>query len=270
MALTDNCDFYISVDEVGINRVARHIYLQRPSLFHYGTLHFVEHPESLCHRIEFHPEVVRRKNPLLTREDLFEVPGTGGMYGLEFCMQFVRFVLDFHPGNAVALPPELNPPLATQHLALAATVVGGFGCPNPKRLPIYSLKAGHSSDLRETTSSEKEPLPIDHLHCFSLDLNAVLHVERANIGGDEYLCPILDGLEVVDISPPGLEGSLECVLGTTLRLALLPKLRIAVKDIAFEIADSFQLVLAPISPAVPNNPSIDGDQISILFNLEDV
>ena len=49
--------------------------------------------------------------------------------GLNYCVQLVNAKIDFYPGNAINLPPQLNPPLGAQKFALFARVCGGLDCP---------------------------------------------------------------------------------------------------------------------------------------------
>ena len=55
MALTSNCDLFVSVNEAGINQVVRHVMLQRPSLFNYGTVGVSRNLQLLCSPIDAAP-----------------------------------------------------------------------------------------------------------------------------------------------------------------------------------------------------------------------
>lgn len=278
MAFTDNCDVFGSIHEDGFNTIVGHVARQRPSLFNYGTRFFALRPEMLCHRIDAHPEVTRRGNPLITIEDPLPIPGTNGLYGLDFCIQLVKLAIDLHPGNAVGLPPELAP-LGRQGVAFEVEACAGILCPDQKiaekigddlasRPPVTGDK---ESDPLETPSLPPRPLPGDKVHCFCLTVFAVAHIERLNVRGEEFLVVRLDGLEIVDIKPEGLEDALECYVATILRLAVLPKLRVAVRTLLMDINESLDpslnLELTPLSPAVPNNPAVEDDQIKVFASF---
>jgi hypothetical protein len=57
MALTDNCDVFLSVNESGLNRVVKHLTMQRPSLFNIGSPAIVVNPQLLCSPVTRHPVV---------------------------------------------------------------------------------------------------------------------------------------------------------------------------------------------------------------------
>lgn len=282
MALTDSCNVFASFGEDGINRVARHIMLQRPSLFNYGTDLFVAHPELLCRRIEYHPEVVRRGNPLITLEDPLPIPGTGSLYGLHFCAQLTQLQIDLHKGNQFALPPELDP-LPHQSLALHAEVCAGIACPHaeiadgigdsfdypPVQLP--GQKHGDRKDpKRDQDRPPIQPVPPGRkIECFCLSLFAVAHIEILNPSTGSVLAIRLDGLEIVDIAPSGLETAIECYVATTIRIGILPRIRVALDTMVFELGKfgSLSVSPTPISVDVPNNPAIEDDQTKVFVNV---
>ena len=230
-------------------------------------------------------------------------------------LQITRMEVDFAPGNAVSLPPELSP-LAKQRFALHGQVCGGLGCPSEdtlrefeqmerRRLEQKQLEkerraalAARSSyftglmlqenDLRlEQTYRAAthgaldgrvlaEPvvvvppiaLPSRELTCFCVDFFAVGHVEQSTFAGKPVLTPRLDGFEIVDLRPQGLEDSLECYISSLVRLTVLPRVNIEISKI-FPVADLFTvaLALAPVSAALPNSPAIEDDQAKVFINL---
>ena len=66
MALTSNSDFYVAIQDAGINRLVRHVMRKRPSLFNYGTSLVASNPQLLCQNIDVAPEVLQAGNPLVT------------------------------------------------------------------------------------------------------------------------------------------------------------------------------------------------------------
>lgn len=98
---------------------------------------------------------------------------------------------------------------------------------------------------------------------------AVLHFDRISVNGMEYIVLRLDGFEIVDILPNDLESGLECYVATILRVGILPKIRIAVDTMIFEVGGILNLSagLTPISNDVPDNPAIEEDQVKIFVDL---
>lgn len=289
MAFTDNSDLFGSINEDGINRAARHIMRQRPSWFNYGTALFLTRPELLCARIVAHPSVLQRGNPLITVEDPLPLLGSDGTLGLNFCAQLTKARIDFHPGNAVPLPPELAP-LSAQRVALYAQVCGGIGCPrrditSGDRPPISTherppLKGGGREAAPERPPDPERPrrppipLPFDRLTCFCLDLFAVCHVEVVGSPGQQRVTGRLDGLEIVDVEPNGLESTIECYLATLVQIVLLPRLSILLDTFVFDIPvegitnATVTVSATPTSAAVPNNPAVEADELRVFIDVE--
>ncbi|HKO61288.1 MAG TPA: hypothetical protein VJV03_09025 [Pyrinomonadaceae bacterium] len=315
MAFTNNCSLFAAIDEEGINRIVRHIMRQRPSLFNYGTAFLRDHPEYLCERIDVHPWVTARGNPIITVEDPLPIIGTDGSLGLNFCFQLTRAEIDFHPGSVFDLPPQLRP-LNEQRFAFHVRVCGGLGCASreffdrlkprealPERefrkamlrnsqnafqgsserfvgmdsAAVAYADTRYTKDDREFKEEEPKPklpprpIPFDKLDCFCLDLFAVGHFELTGAVGNQRLVGKLDGLEIVDIQPEGLENSIECYLKLLIHMVILPRLSIALEVLVFEILDgnaTITLAATPISATVPHNPAIEDNKLKIFVNME--
>lgn len=290
MAFTDNCDIFGAVDELGINLVVAHVMRQRPSLFNYGTNLFLTRPDLLCVRIRATPDVTNRGNPLFTLEDPLPIIGTNNQYGLHFCFQLTKVEVDFHPSSVFTLPPELSPPLKAQRFAFRVQVCAGLGCPSQEALKRLE-EAGVIDDFPEhggsntggQTHGDKRreeprpqlpprPLPTDRLDCFCLDLFAVGHFEiQGAPGSQQFVVAKLDGLEIVDIEPKGMENSIECYLKLLIQLVLLPRLKFALEKISFEILDNLATVTlfaTPISVKVPHNPAVEENKLKVFINME--
>lgn len=134
MPFTDRSDLFGAVHEEGINRVVRHIMRQRPSLFNYATPFFRRRPDLLCTPIVADQKVIDARNPLFTVQDPLPILGAPVKIGLNFCVQLTDFQIDFHPGNAIQLPPQLGT-LPAQRLALRARACVGIDCPPDDILP---------------------------------------------------------------------------------------------------------------------------------------
>lgn len=268
MAFTDFCDVFGSFHEDGFNRILNHIQQQRPSLFNYGTEDMLKKQKLYCHPIEAHPAVKEFDNPLITISPYLPIPGYEGPFGMSYLMQLTKVQIDFHKSNSIELPSELDPPLQEQHFALQASFCVGMGCPDKRVIDYLSdldldKILGKVSDKDFTTGKPEYGLPFDKMNCFCLDVYAVLHMERR----EDEIVMRLDGFEIVDIRPLGLENALECYVETIIRLSVLPKLKLQLNDLVFNIEDYISIEPTPISGDVPFNPSVADDRLSVFVNL---
>jgi len=283
VALTSNCDVFASLSETAINNVVRNVARQRPSMFNYGTASFVANPRLMCRPIEVAPNLPSNQ-PRVTLENPLPIPGTGGAWGLEYCAQLTKLRIDFHPGQLIQLPPELNPPLKAQRLALQVQACGAIACPSPRILgaisdkeadrypPIDPAEALRGTDKRpQAPERPPQALPPDskRIHCFCLDVFAIASVRRDQSSSGPTLAIELEGLEIVDIEPDGLEDSIECLISATISLGVLPRLRLFVQDIILSLGTygSLTIGLTPISAKVPFNPSIANDELDVFVSV---
>lgn len=271
MAFTSSSDLYGAAHEDGFNLIVQHVMQQRPSLFNYGTASFLQNSNELfCKKIEAHPEVTRRENPLASSIDFLPVPGTN--LGVEFCLQVTSMAIDFHPGNQFDLPNELNPPLNRQQASVHIEVCAAIACPEREIVErvadeLASLPSQEGKDKNGKEDGKPvQPLPFKTIECFCLDIFATAHSELIGSEYDKKLGFRLDGLEIVDIKPEGLENSLECYVETIIRLSLLPNLRFPITTLLLEIPDLFSVAFSPAS--VINNPAVEEDQVKLFVDLE--
>jgi hypothetical protein len=270
MALTDHCDLYAAIHEDGVNLTIRHIMRQRPSLFNYATAEVAANRELWCSPVQFTPDVVKYGNPLFTVMNPLPVFGADAPpIGLGFCAQLTRAVIDFYPGNTIALPPELNPPLKTQRFALELQVCGAIVCPSQKEvdgIPVTPPDAA-GKDVRQ------KPPPIvlrGQLNCFCLDVFAVGHFERQTIAGKECVVGKVDEMDIVDIKPDALEENVLCYLMTTANVVLREKLAISIEQLtlSFPLFGLATVMLAPTpNPPVPHNPAVEDDQLKVFITM---
>lgn len=291
MGFTDKCDIFASFHEDAFNNLLRHAMRQRPSLFNYATKAIAGKPQTLCERIDVHPIVSKRGNPVVTIVDPLPIPGT--VYGMNFSVQLVDLRIDFHPGNQFNLPPELAP-LGKQRFALRLKACAGIGCPPDEYLdrlipppedPNKKTKnpnqpfgeAKDQRDEREKTPQPLIPLPTGGLICFCLEAFIVGSMSFETYYEKPFLEMNLGGFEIVDIKPEGLENGIECYVKTMLRLAVLPQLRILVEATVLDLKDYLdnlkKSVIIKIKPTpgsadVPNNPAIEDNQVRIFVNME--
>jgi hypothetical protein len=267
MTLTNNSELFSSVHEDAINNVAKHIMRQRPSLFNYGTAYIAARPELLCERIDFDPAVIQRGNPLITIEDPLPVLGTNGLLALNFCFQLTKVEIDFYPGRGITLPSELNPPLAQQKFSLHVRVCGGIGCPSDT-VKEWIPPIEKQKDITVTVPDTIIPTP-KKMECFCLDLFAVGHIEVTGPIGNQKLSGKVDGIEIVDVKPEGLENSIECYLNLLIQLVILPKTSIALENVVFGILDLATITLSPspTSTSIPHNPAIEDDRLKVFIDM---
>jgi hypothetical protein len=275
MAFTDNCDLYAAVHEDGVNRTIRHIMRQRPSLFNYATAGVATNRELWCEYVDHMPDVVKYGNPLFTVLPPLPVIGADSPpVTLDFCAQVVEAAIDFHPGKGFALPPQLNPPLAEQSFALRFKLCGGVACPSERDLlgiPVLDPKAGaHAAGIADI----REKIPPVHIpgkpQCFCLEVFVVGRFVRELILGQQRLLAKVDGIEIVDVEPNGLEQNLECYLRTAVTLVLRQKLAIPLATFFVELP-LFGLGTVSLSPTpnppIPHNPAVEEDQLKAFVTM---
>ncbi len=281
MGYTDHCDIFASFHEDGFNEIINLVRRQRPSLFNYATANVASNLELLCKTIDTHPIVSIRSNPLVSIVDPLPVPGTN--YGVNFAVQLADLRIDFHPGDEFGLPPELNPPLKEQRLAMKLSLCGGVGCPPEDIIDKLIPPPKNPEEKPNDPEHEQEnvpliPLPTRKLTCFCIDAFVTGGVRNVTYSGKPYLEPFLDGFEIVDIEPTGIENSLECYIGLMLKLTVLPGLRILLQHAPLNLTqgatDLFptptNVVLSPmpISAGLPHNPAIEEDQLKTFIKVE--
>jgi len=270
MAFTDNCDLYAAIHEDGVNRVIGHIMRQRPSMFNYATADIAGNRELWCERVEFTTDVTKYGNPIFSIQQPIPVFGADSPpVTLGFCAQLTKAELDFHPSNVISLPPELHPPLQKQRFALHFRVCGAIGCPSERVIEAIPVLPKQTAAALEVPSVPPVHVP-GELDCFCLDVFVVGHFERALIAAQESLLGKVDGVEIVDIEPDGLESNLECYIRTAVSLVLRQKLAIPLATFffSFPLFGMGTVVLTPTpNPPVANNPAIEDDQLKAFITM---
>lgn len=280
MAFTDNCDVFLDIDEAAINRVVRHFRRQRPSTFNLGSPALVANPDRACAKIDAHPVVLQRGNPLVGLGPALPIPGT--VYAVEYVVQLAALDVDVSAGNVFALPPELTP-LADQSIAAHARVCAGLGCPPgeivdglAQRADLVLARPAVAGRPPRPLPSDRPPsrpprvveLPFRELDCFCLDLFLTGGAQFAGPSGDEHVAARLGGIEIVDLTPTGLEDAIECYASLVVRLALLPQLRVPVIRFVTALASVGTLTVEPTpAPKVPHNPALEDDQIKVFLDV---
>jgi hypothetical protein len=269
MAFTDSCDLFGAVHEDGVNRVIRHIAVQRPSLFNYATADIAHNPKLWCARVPYTGDVVKHGNPLFTIMDPLPLLGADAPpVAIGFCAQLTRAQIDFHPGNTIDLPGELSPPLAEQRFSMTFQFCAALACPPQDLVDQIPVDRPGAQD-RDRDKRPPIVLP-GRTKCFCLDVFVVGHVERALIAGRESLLARVDAMDIVDIKPDALEDTIVCYLQTTLNVVFREKLAIAIQTLmlSFPLFGLATVTLAPTpNPPVPNNPAVEDDQLKAFITL---
>jgi hypothetical protein len=286
MAFTDHCDVFASINESALRRVISHFTRQRPSLFNYGSAGVQQRPELLCRPIDAHPVAVARGDVLITALPSLPVVFTDNPpLQMDWCVQLSKAALDVHPGNAVALPPELDP-LGEQRLAGQLAVCAGLGCPEEalrELVPRPQLSVGRGSPTDrfaverrddKPPRPDKPPLPpvtvpTRNLECFCLEADLVAGADFVGPAGDQHFRGIFGGLEIVDLAPQGMEDAIECYAKLVAIFGLLPKLSMPVIRFTTELLGLVALAIEPTpsSSDVPNNPALEDDSIKLFIDL---
>jgi hypothetical protein len=265
MALTDNCDVFVGVNEAALNRLVTHVFRQRPSLVNIGSPSVVANPDLLCSSITpAHPVVVQRKNPLVKLGPDLPVAGTPLL--MEYAFQLAAAEVDIHKNDIVTLPPELSP-MRTQSMAVHARVCAGLGCPGD-RIDVGRLPTGPIITTHVPKPPRKIFVPFRELECFCLDLFVALGADFAGPAGDQHLLGRLDGLEIVDLAPTGLEDAIECYAKLAIQFGLLPQLALPVIFFSQGVPGVATISVEPtVPPAVANNPALEDDTLKLFLDV---
>lgn len=282
MALTSNSDIFGRFEESAFNTIIREMMEQRPAMFNYASNDVLKF-DSFCSPIKINPVLESMGVDKCTIVDPLPIIGLNApKVGVDFCVQLKELKIDFRPDNQIVLPPELGS-LALQEFSLKGTVCAGINCgglvvrPKPDK-KLADLKVTPKDlqkkfpDLQQDKKADlqKPPrgihfFPAERLNmsCFCLSLYAKVVVVREN----GFLKLKLVGIELEDIAPLGLENAIECYLRQMLDYVVFPKMKLAINDLIFNAGSYFTLGLAPVSAAIPFNPNISNDSLSVFINL---
>ena len=269
MAFTDNCELYAAVHEDGVNRVIDHIRRQRPSWFNYASAEIAGNRELWCINPEFTKDVTKYFNPIFKVVPPIPIIGSESpAVFVGFSAQLTRAQIDFHPGELIGLPPQLNPPLENQKFSLAFRVCGGLVCPDDKELEQIPVGPPAQTAAGAPAPENRPPIVLrGKPDCFCLDVFVVGHFEHTPTG---YLLGKVEDVEVVDVTPDPLESSIECYLKTAVNVALRQKLALSIEalTLSFPLFNLATITLFPTpNPPVPNNPAIEEDQLKVFITM---
>jgi hypothetical protein len=295
MAFTSLSPLFAAVHEDGINALIRQLMHRNPTLFNYGSDAFVARPELLCNDIAVWPPLRSSGAKVVKRMQPLPIPGND-QYGLEWGMQITDLQIDFHKGSVLSLPPQLPQPLPEQHLAIKASACFALGCPGdraliaqPPNFPPIDVGTPDKHELERRRREEEERrrreaatgddrdkglvkelvplLPQDKV-CACLDMYAVAHVRRIDNGTVSLVDVVLDRLEIVDITPDGLESLLECYASTALRWGVLPRMRLAFHTLSLTLPLQLGMINVTPTTTVPHNPAIEDDQLKLFLDVD--
>ena len=272
MSFTSNSDLYVAIHDGGINRIVKHVMRQRPSLFNYGTEFVAQNPRLACSQIDASPDVIKAGDPLFTIMGPLPVFSTDPLLQLNFSAQLTKGLIDFHPSNVFSLPPELGASLANQNFGIFFSVCAGIGCIKEivRDMPIPIL-GPNSKPNREPI--KLPPMPTPKLECFCLDLFATGSCRIFGTVPYQTIVPKVEGIEIVDIKPEGIENSIECYAFLVLNQGILPQIGKTISEMAFgiiKIPDSLGTIQIAAATAVPNNPAIEENQLKSFINIHDI
>jgi hypothetical protein len=288
-------DLYVALEEQAIRCIVETVMLQRPSLFNYATPGFIQHPELMYTHIAVHPAVQARNNPLITVlkqplpvfgtrmfEEMNQPPPENGQeqpklpdyYSLNYFAQVTSVQVDFSPGNVIAMPPEL-PALPDQHFAFRLAVAAGVGFPSAEM------------DLSRRPSTEILPAlaPIQSVCKFPMEVVLTGYVSRS--ADVEKLLDIgVDGFEIVDLQPSGLECIIESYVKMEAQQVIIPQLltylRAELPGLILPIVmqqkpgspvtlpHAVKVTLTPVSQVIPRNPAFQSDAVQTYAHLVEI
>jgi len=281
MPLTSNCDAIGIIPEDAFNKIINQVMYQMPATFNYATENLIKQ-KLFCSSIYADPVLEQMGKTIVTQVDQIPVFGTNS--GFDFCLQVKDLKLDFHPSNTIVLPPELGS-LAVQQFALSIKICAGLSCGNfahvvfnPKLLTsnVAKVSSVNTLDLKNFLKKKISdvfdmdkgivfnPLFNNSLSCFCLEVSAKLTV----VNDSDFLSLKLIGLEIKDIESVVLENIIECYVKRILQETVFPKMQIAMSKLVFGL-DSYATVLPmPTSSALPFNPSITNNNLTVYLKIQ--
>jgi hypothetical protein len=260
-------DLYAAITDDAVNRIIGLLHVQAPYLFNYvaPSIKLQTDPQGnftgivdnwlTCSDVAPDPPAgiprYRRIPPL-------QLPGVA--VKLPYSIQLIEVKVDFHPSDQVTLPAELLPPLAEQRFAIQAVVEFGLACVPPAAVRV----AGLGTFGGNVPVTQLPVLPVDSLTCFVVQIFAVGHltVDPAS----QQIRMEVDGLEILDVAPSGLEEAIECYLIAMLKAAILPGLVLALQTIPINTL-GLTAVTPTLTAGLPNNPAIEQNELRVWLDL---
>jgi hypothetical protein len=262
-------DLYGAISDNAVNRIIDHLHARAPYLFNYvapsiklltdaqGNFTGIVDNWVVCSDVAPDPPP---GVPRYRRIPPFQLPGIA--VKLPCSIQLIQLTVDFHPGDIVTLPDELNPPLAEQRFAIEATVQFGLAC-----VPAAAVAfPGFRTFGAQIPLTQLPVLPVDSLTCFILQIFAVGHLTVDPGGGAQQIKMEVDGLDIVQIQPSGLEEAVECYLIAMLKGAILPGIVLALQTIPIHSL-GLTSVTPTLTAGLPNNPAVEDNELRVWLDL---
>jgi len=230
MSLTETHEVFASVHEDALNDLIRAFCTDRPRYLVYGS-----------------PAFVPVTTIAETTMPAIAFPGVPG--GIQWRIQLSIPRVDLHKQTS-PLPPEL-----TLGPGQFSASLGVRLCLDCRRLKIDPRpprdKQGTPGHDQPRDERQGRPHPLSELTCCGLAVFAVGHLAHVlTATGEDAIALDVDGIEIVDITPPELESVLECLLFMILQ-AVLAEIRLPLRALR---AGAFSLSLT-------QGPFIEDDQI---------
>lgn len=121
--------------------------------------------------------------------------------------------------------------------------------------------------------------PVDKLECFCMELFATAKGEFEGQAGNQRLDLGIDGIELKDLAPEGLEKSIECYMRILMDRVILPQVSDAVSELIFRMQEipaltegdpSMGSIQISAATAPAHNPAVEENQLKVFLNLEEL
>lgn len=235
MSLTDTQRVFASIHESALNDLLNAFFGARPRYLRFGS-----------------PAFVPATHVTATQMPAIAFPGLPG--GIEWAVQFDRPRVDLHEPDD-ALPPPLALP------------AGGFALRTGVKLCIQCVRRrddrGQGRDKpRDPTGKPEDGKPDDgkglgEVTCAELGVFATGHLDSwTDAAGNGEVRLRVDAVELVDVTPDGLESVLECLIRMLLDAAL-SQVHLPIRALR---AGAFQLLVA-------QGPLIEKDHVLARGNV---
>lgn len=115
-------------------------------------------------------------------------------------------------------------------------------------------------------------VPPERLECFCLSVYVTGTSRIIGNPPNQTLVLDVERIEIVDITPQGLENGIECYLQLVLDKAILPQMLVGVSELIFSpvsLGTAGELLFSA-STAAPHNPAIEENQLKLFVNLDSI
>lgn len=164
-------------------------------------------------------------------------------------------------------------PITGPRTVLAANTSGAPGIADIAAANIASTQGAAITGVRFDPGAARFPgirvLPADKLECFCLSVFVTGTAAITGTPPHQSLTLNVNKVEIVDMTPTGLENSLECYMALVLDRGVIPQFMPGISQLLFS-----PLSLGPMgdlvfsgSTTAPHNPAIEESQLKVYVNL---